>query len=217
RAHGQLRPGAPAAGFRCGRLALGERRALHAARSGNESAGAGDRYGPREHPFVGKDSPGEVSRTGGVHPRPLPARGPAGGRRGLPPPVGEPPGYNARAMPYRPVASAALLLAASCHEGRTPERLAAEYAAAPKDHWDDLSRASQRALRLVFDTEPLPEAPGASCKAVESRAERLRFDCANAEGQSRQVLLLREEGAWRVAETNRAYRLLRKAPLEVVA
>jgi len=38
-----------------------------------------------------------------------------------------------------------LLLAASCHEGRAPERLAAEYAAAPKDHWDDLSRASQRA------------------------------------------------------------------------
>src|SRR5436190_7901835 len=115
----------------------------------------------------------------------------------------------------RPAACAALLLASSCHEERTPQRLAAEYAAAPKDHFEDLSRASQGALRLVFDTENLPEVPGAACKPAETRADRLRFTCSNPEGQSRQVLLVQEEGAWRVADTSRAYRMLRKAALEI--
>jgi len=120
-------------------------------------------------------------------------------------------------MFIRPAACAGLLLASSCHEERAPERLAAQYASSPRDHYDDLSRASQRALELVFDTENLPEVPGAVCRPAETRADRLRFICANSEGQSRPVLLLREDGAWRVAETSRAYRLLRKAPLEIDA
>src|SRR5205823_3928877 len=98
------------------------------------------------------------------------------------------------------LAACALLLASACHEERTPQRLAEEYAAAPKEHYEDLTRASQRALSLVIDTENLPQVPDAVCAPVQTRPDRLRFNCANAEGELRQVLLLREEGAWRVAE-----------------
>src|SRR5258708_24669842 len=110
----------------------------------------------------------------------------------------------------------ALLLASSCtldENERMPEQLAAEYASAPKDHYEDLTAASQRwlPLEMIFEGEPLPEVPGATCRQAESRHDRLRFDCSNAQGQSRSLLLLRENGTWRVAETSRAYRLLRKA------
>src|SRR5258706_13796672 len=105
------------------------------------------------------------------------------------------------------LACAALLLASSCHEERTPQRLAEEYAAAPKEHFEDLTRASQRALSLVFDTENLPEVPGAVCAPVQTRPDRLRFNCSNAEGEFRQGLLLREEGPCRVAQASRASRM----------
>src|SRR4051812_7099328 len=105
---------------------------------------------------------------------------------------------------------AVALLVASCRGERAPARIAADYAAAPKDHYDDLSRMSQRWLGMVFEEEKLPEVPGAACTAIETRADRVRFRCANA-GAERTVVLVREDEKWRVAETSRAFRLLAKA------
>jgi hypothetical protein len=81
------------------------------------------------------------------------------------------------------------------------------------------SAASQRWLpEDVFENEKLPEVAGARCAEVSREPARLEFDCKGAADLSRKLVLVKEpSGAWRVAETARALRLLAKAVEEIDA
>lgn len=120
-------------------------------------------------------------------------------------------------MQPRSALAASLLLFACHEEPRTAAQLAEAYAAAPREHYEDLTAAAKKWLpEDVFENEPLLHVSGARCTPSVERKDRIEYQCTGG-GQSRKLVLVQEGARWRVAETSRALRLMRKATVELDA